>query len=162
MRYFQYKTDGRVIFLKRRIGLLLLAALLLCGCQKAPVLAPSVSGDMPAAEGVTIELDAKSYDKDAAAPAGTLYNESEQEITFGVDYTLELLTDGGWMLVEYKEDVSWIEIAYVVAPDGSFALAFSLESCYGALPAGQYRAVKVVYADGVEGGMTVYAPFELT
>lgn len=86
-------------------------------------------------------------------------NKSDLNFFFGVMYWIEKQTDAGWTLVEPKEDMVWIEIAYELAPKGTYSENVDLTYGYGALEDGIYRIGKTLMVDGAR--KDIYAKFEV-
>lgn len=85
---------------------------------------------------------------------------SDKEYFYGEMYGIEKETSEGWQVLEPKEELMWIEIAYIIASgeQNSFGLDWSFG--YGELEAGNYRLVKTAYDnDGQE--VILYAEFEV-
>ncbi len=74
-------------------------------------------------------------------------NETEKELTFGEEYTLEKKILGQWYQVMYKpkmifKPVAWEAIGYPIAPNSERIFEINWEWLYGNLSKGTYRIVK--------------------
>ncbi len=89
----------------------------------------------------------------------TIDNKSDLNFFFGEMYWVEKQTGDGWTLVEPKEDMIWIEIAYELLSKGTFNFNVDLTYGYGALEDGTYRLGKTMLYDGAR--KDIYAEFEV-
>lgn len=153
--------------MKKLITILLLGVLLFSGIACAPkqeeVPAPTPAQQVSPPEGLTLSMQQATYYLDSAELVATLINDTEYTCTFGEASYLELQSGDGWQRVPFKEDVYWIEIAYILEPGESKEVVLPLDLFEGLAP-GTYRLVKEVYCDdGSEEGIraTVSAAFNL-
>jgi hypothetical protein len=66
--------------------------------------------------------------------------------------------DGKWYVVEPKEDIFWIEIAYIIAPGETNEESVTLNEYYGTLEPGNYRIVKT-FTDPNGNSLTAFGTF---
>lgn len=71
-----------------------------------------------------------------------IYNRTDEEIYYGVDYEIEVYQDGGWQ--SFDVDAAWIEIAVVLPANDNNEEAIDWTNIYGKLPKGKYRLIKTV------------------
>jgi len=68
----------------------------------------------------------------------------EHELTYGEYFEIEMLRDGSWYQLENNSNLSYFDIAYVVAP-GKTSTKLYAAGVYGNLPTGQYRIIVEVH-----------------
>ncbi len=73
-------------------------------------------------------------------------NNTDTEVVFGEEPHLEIEKEGSWYVVPVKEDAAWVEIGYLLPPNGSDEKEFSLKFYYENLNPGHYRIVKKFFA----------------
>ncbi len=98
---------------------------------------------------VTLTIDPSSVKAGTETLSMHFENNSDTEFSFGMEPHLDIESGGVWYTVPTAEDAVWIEIAYVLPAGESSDFEFPLKAFYGSLPAGHYRIVKPLYADGV-------------
>lgn len=86
-------------------------------------------------------------------------NNKDTEVMFGEEPHLEIMRKGKWYVVPAKEDAAWIEIAYILPPNGSDKREFPLKFYYGNLNSGHYRIVKTFFTDS--GNVAAAAEFDI-
>lgn len=106
-------------------------------------------------EGVTMETTEASY------PVGTemvdlvIKNDSDEEVYYGVAFSVEKQDGNRWVIVPFEDDVSWIEIALMLAPKGQNEETVSFDLLENELTEGTYRIIKEI------AGNPVSAEFEI-
>lgn len=112
--------------------------LLITGCGMAKSISPftEVSTD----NNIYINIDSSSIASDSLNY--TLYNNTDSDIAYGVDYYIESSENGKWYA--YNVEVSWIEIAQITSAHSSSEQTISWENIYGKLNKGQYRLIKKI------------------
>lgn len=143
--------------MKKLFIILFLGALLLsciaCAPKQEEVPVPTPTEQVSPPEGLALLMQQAAYTPDSAELAATLTNDSEYTCTFGEASYLELQSNDSWQRVPFKEDVYWIEIAYILEPGESKEVVLSLD-LFEELKPGNYRLVKEVYCDdGSEEGI---------
>ncbi|MDZ7834672.1 MAG: immunoglobulin-like domain-containing protein [Alkalibacterium sp.] len=122
---------------------LLPASMLVLGACAENGLEPSPYEEVNTMENVRIELE-----KDVYSPEGDTFilntiNESEDEISYGIAFSLETEQDGEWFVVEPDEEMAFILIAHVLAPGEEAEDELNMEY-YEPLEPGQYRVVREI------------------
>ncbi|HWR22330.1 MAG TPA: immunoglobulin-like domain-containing protein [Feifaniaceae bacterium] len=112
---------------------------------KAPTPKPT-KAPTPAPGKLTLAMKRDTYYTDSAEVQATLKNGTKSIYTFGEASVLQVKSDGKWKTVPFKEDVAWIEIAYVLNPGESKDVSLRL-NLFSALKPGVYRLVKDVYGE---------------
>lgn len=104
-------------------------------------------------EGVTMEV---TY----ATPRGAnlvFANDTDLEIEYGDDYSLQAYVDGAWYNVEYIIDnAAFNAIAYTVPQNGTRSWGVRWNVFHGELPPGEYRIIKSVMDFRGTGDYTTY------
>ncbi|WP_091529530.1 immunoglobulin-like domain-containing protein [Alkalibacterium subtropicum] len=104
---------------------------------------PSPYEEVNTMEDVRIALEKDVYD-----PAGDTFilntiNESEDEISYGVAFSLEKERDGEWYVVEPNEEMAFIMIVHSLDPGEEAQEELSMEY-YEPLETGDYRVVREI------------------
>lgn len=89
-----------------------------------------------------------------------IQNLSDIEYVSGVDFQIETERNGVWYQYPPKEDIAWIDIAYIIAPGGIHKDNISLFSLYGELKPGTYRVVKTFYHEN--GSSVAFGVFSVS
>lgn len=127
---------------------LLTAIFLLTACGSTNLGEESSHGsDVNNLEGVTIELTKDTYKSEGDNFELVVKNNSDKEVTYGVPYSLEYMSDGAWYVVEPEEEMAFIMIAFILAAGEEAAEELNL-TYYEPLAAGQYRIIRQI--DGEE------------
>ena len=119
-------------------------------------------GDEFTEEVNTLEGAFLSVDENLASPVGITYtmeNQTDKDLNYGQDYSLQKEKDGRWYQVEPKEPVA-VTMELLWLPAGSRdTLELRWESSYGKLKSGHYRIVKNV--SDSESGYYLAGEFEI-
>lgn len=112
----------------------------LCGCQAK--VGEEFTEEVDTLEGVSLTVDAGQVT--SSGITYTIDNQSEKDLSYGRDYSLQKEKDGKWYRVEPKSAVAvTMELLWIPAGDAQTE-ALEWEDAYGKLPAGKYRVVKSV------------------
>lgn len=126
------------------IGVVLLTALVGCGAK----LGEEFTEEVNTLEGVTLTVDWETV-----SPEGITYivdNQSETDLNFGQDYSLQKEEKGKWYQLSPANPVAvTLELLWVPA-GGTETLEVNWDVAYGKLPAGHYRILKS-FADNENG-----------
>lgn len=137
------------------IMVLALNILLLVGCGQK--LGEEFTEEVNTLEGVSLTVDAES-----AASSGityTLDNQSDKDINFGQNYSLQMEKDGKWYQVESRDPMA-VTLELLWLPAGtSDTYEIKWDSSYGKLSSGHYRIVKNVSDE--ENGYYLAGEFQL-
>lgn len=137
------------------IMVLALNILLLVGCGQK--LGEEFTEEVNTLEGVSLTVDAES-----AASSGityTLDNQSDKDINFGQNYSLQMEKDGKWYQVESQDPMA-VTLELLWLPAGtSDTYEIKWDSSYGKLSSGNYRIVKNVSDE--ENGYYLAGEFQL-
>lgn len=113
---------------------------LLSGCGQK--LGEEFTQEVNTLEGANITVD-----ESMVTPAGITYtinNQSDRELNYGQDYSLQKEKDGNWYQVEPENPVA-VTLELLWLPAGSTdTLETSWDTSYGTLTSGHYRIVKSV------------------
>lgn len=134
----------------RKMWIWILTILLLAGCgAEAPAAEPeAVTPPETAVEDVkeydlTLAAEWEVYDPSVAQVWFLLQNNGDETAETGAEYALEVLADGTWQPVPFREDVGWDMMLYLVHPGERLAMRMplSLFDCDFS-GGGTYRVVK--------------------
>lgn len=110
----------------------------------------------------TLEGAQISVDESAVTPTGITYtisNQSDKDLSYGQDYSLQKEKDGRWYLVE-PENLVAITLELLWLPAGNTdTYEISWENSYGKLSSGHYRIIKNVSDD--EAGYYLAGEFDV-
>lgn len=71
---------------------------------------------------------------------------NEEQYGWGVEFRVQQKVNGEWKELDYiSDDLSWIEIAYLLDENNQLKMKVNFEKYYGTLKNGTYRIVKPVY-----------------
>lgn len=123
-----------------------LSLLLLGGCGQK--LGEEFTEEVNTLEGVTLTVEETSV-----SPVEITYvidNQSEVDLSYGQDYSLQVEKDGKWYRIIPERDVA-VTLELLWAPAGSQnSHTVNWQGSYGKLQKGHYRIIKSV-ADNVQG-----------
>ncbi|MDD4774135.1 MAG: hypothetical protein PHZ09_11145 [Eubacteriales bacterium] len=97
---------------------------------------------------IEMKTAADTVDPDTEKMDVTITNLSETEYGYGYEPRLEVQYGDEWYVIPTLGDISWIALWVTLAPGATNNESFPLREYYGTLPAGTYRFVKVLTADG--------------
>lgn len=96
--------------------------------------------------GITMKCEKETYKTDVKAINITIKNNSNKEYTFGEYFTVEIYENSGWKTIPFKKDTAFIEIGYLIKPNGTFDMKANLTLLDFKMKAGKYRIVKDIDA----------------
>ena len=131
--------------MKTKIGsfLIILFILVLAGCD-SPIGEESPYGNnVNQLEDVSIEFAENLYNPIDNYFELITTNDSEEEITYGVGYTLDYLNEETWHIVKPNEEVSFILIAHILEPNSESSEEINM-TFYEPLNIGQYRLIRQI------------------
>ena len=137
--------------MKRIVPWVLAAALLLSLVSCKEKLEPSTHGeeDFDVTGDVELAIEYPVYDSSVTSYNYAITNNTEDTITFGQAYSIEIYADGAWKALPLLEDVGWDDIGYEAAPGESVTNAFSFWQYDFTVVDGTYRLIKsVTMGDG--------------
>ncbi len=82
------------------------------------------------------------YGVDAPEIFYIITNNTDEEILYGPDYTVEIRLDGKWYRIEFPENTLWHDIGFILKPNGTNSGSFSFSQLDFTVTEGQYRLVK--------------------
>ena len=123
--------------MKRLISAFLLLAMIfsLCSCIPQRSITPTTYESEH--EGVYVTIDSilgEGFDRKLVT---TWHNETDTEVTFGYDYSIEYNDGGVWKHCQYR-DFAVIEIACIIAPGETVEMEYATEY-FNLLRSGEYR-----------------------
>lgn len=125
----------------------------MAGCsQQSLDPSPHSESDVNQLEGVTMV---------AEQPNGTtgvdvvITNETDEEHYYGVEFAIEKWQDDKWQVYPFAEDMSWIEIAIILAPGSENTETIDFSLLENEPEAGKYRVIKTV------SGLVLAAEFNI-
>ena len=116
--------------------------LVLGGCAGND-LEPSPYEEVNTMENVRIELEKDVYSAEGDTFILNTINESEDEISYGIAFSLETEQDGEWFVVEPDEEMAFILIAHVLGPGEEAEDELNM-AYYKPLEPAQYRVVREI------------------
>lgn len=137
--------------MKRMVPWVLAAALLLSLVSCNQELEPSSygEGDFDTSEDVVLAIEYPVYDSSVTSYRYSVVNNTEETVTFGQQYSIEMLSDGEWKQLPPAEDVGWNSVGYEVAPGETLSNSFSFWPYAFTVVDGTYRLIKsVTLGDG--------------
>lgn len=130
--------------MKKLLVFISLISFILLGCSSNDLGEESTYGEnVNQLDGVSLKLNADTYKPEGDLFELTVVNDSEEEISYGVEYHLEYLSDGTWFQVEPKEEMMFILIAHILAPGEESTEEINLEY-FEPLKPGRYRVVRLI------------------
>ena len=141
----------------KRIVLWIFAAALLLSmvsCQNEIKLerSPYSEEDFDTTGEVALTIEYPVYDRSVTSYTYSVVNNTDETVTFGREYSIEMLSDGEWKLLpQLEEGVDWPADASVVAPGETVSNSFSFWPYDFSVVEGTYRLIKsVTLGDGEE------------
>lgn len=101
---------------------------------------------------ITMKTEKNTYNLGTKEIKVYITNNSKKEVYYGLQYEIERLENNKWVRVPFKEQVAFIEIAYIIEPGKIGEQVIALDNLEQ-LTFGKYRVVK--------SGGTLTAEFEL-
>lgn len=92
-------------------------------------------------DGVDISLNQDIYAPEGDTFILTVSNDSEEEISYGIAFTVEVEEDGEWYVVEPEEEMAFILIAHMLDPGEEAEEELNMEY-YEPFEEGHYRVVR--------------------
>lgn len=134
----------------KRIVLWIFAAALLLSmvsCQNEIKLerSPYSEEDFDTTGEVALTIEYPVYDRSVTSYTYSVVNNTDETVTFGREYSIEMLSDGEWKLLpQLEEGVDWPSDASVVAPGETVSNSFSFWPYDFSVVEGTYRLIKTV------------------
>lgn len=132
------------MFIKKaaRYGVLISCSTVLWGCTSEES-EPSPYEEVNTLENVRIELEKNEYDSEGDTFLLNTYNDSEDDISYGIAFTLEKEEEGEWFIVEPEEEMAFILIAHILAPGEEAQEELNMEY-YEPFDSATYRVVREI------------------
>lgn len=105
-------------------------------------------------EGISMEMDQETYASEGDTFELIVNNQSDNEITYGVEFILEYKEDGTWMEVIPDDEREFIMLAHILDPDQEAQETIDL-SYYEPLESGEYRIMREFEGEPVVAEFTV-------
>lgn len=105
-------------------------------------------------DGVEIALNQETYAEEGETFILTVSNESEEEISYGVAFTVEVEEDDEWYIVEPEEEMAFILIAHMLGPGEDAEEELNMEY-YEPFEEGHYRVVRQIEGEVLTADFTV-------
>ncbi len=93
---------------------------------------------------IVLSTEYQTYNKDIMQFTYFIENMTENEFTFGKEYSLEVKLDDTWYQIPYKADAAWIAIGYILPPRASSTDTIDLSIFDYQFTDGEYRIVKSI------------------
>lgn len=117
----------------------LLTSLVLSACGTTKEASPFEEVDT--LEGVSIQLEQGVYAPEGDTFILTVSNDSEEEISYGIAFTIEVEEEGEWYIVEPEEEMAFILIAHMLNPGEEAEEELNMDY-YEPFEEGRYRVVR--------------------
>lgn len=105
-------------------------------------------------DGVNIHLDQDTYAQEGDNFMLTVSNESDEEISYGIAFTVEVEDDGDWYIVEPEEEMAFILIAHMLGPGEEAEEELNMEY-YEPFDEGTYRVVRQMEGEVLTAEFTI-------
>ena len=128
-----------------------ICAVILVSCS---TLTPSPYPDMENGL-ITSMTQFDTYAPDAEIIHAVLYNGTDKEISFGADWSMEILRDGSWYALPFVENACWISIGYGLMPGATFPFEVHTSMLDYSLKEGTYRIIKKIDGEPCAAEFTV-------
>lgn len=122
---------------------IILFILFLSGCESKIGEESPHGNNVNQLEGVSIEFAEELYKPEENRFELITVNQSEEEITFGVAYSLEYLNEDTWHIVNPNEEMSFILIAHILEPNSQSSEEIDM-TFYEPLDIGHYRLIRQI------------------
>ena len=134
--------------MKKRNRWILTSALLglfLAGCTKTAFEpSPYPANELNQLTGVTMKTVEPTYSPDVETIHVAIANETEEELFYGVAFSVEYLDEDEWVVFPFEEEMAWIEIALTLEPGATNREEIALTQFEQEFNSGTYRVVKEV------------------
>lgn len=134
--------------MKKRNRWILTSALLglfLAGCTKTAFEpSPYPANELNQLTGVTMKTVEPTYSPDVETIHVAIANETEEELFYGVAFSVEYLDEDEWVVFPFEEEMAWIEIALTLEPGATNKEEIALTQFEQEFNSGTYRVVKEV------------------
>lgn len=130
--------------LKIKIAVLGCAIILLSACGEQNELgeeSPFEEGWINRLEDIHIEMTEEVYESEGDQFELVVTNDSDQEITYGVEFIVEYNEDGTWYEVIPEEEMEFIMLAHILDPGEEASETIDL-SYFEPLESGEYRLIR--------------------
>lgn len=128
----------------KRLGVVLLMffVTLLWACSNSEK-EPTPYEEVNTLRGVRLSLDKEIYESEEDQFILTVYNNSQNEVTYGVAFTVEKLADNEWYVVEPEEEIAFIMIAHILESGEEAEEEINMEY-YEPFDPGHYRIIREI------------------
>ncbi|QXE02903.1 immunoglobulin-like domain-containing protein [Terribacillus sp. DMT04] len=131
----------------RKRGLTLCLIIMFTGCsQQTEQLKPSTYGNkilkMDQSTGITLVIEEDTIAMEEDELAYVIRNDTDKQIGFGREYSIEKYVDGKWMRIPFKKNIAFQEDGMLLSShtEGGFNTSFNVLD-YN-LTEGEYRLIK--------------------
>ncbi|MCC5896233.1 MAG: hypothetical protein JJU16_12295 [Alkalibacterium sp.] len=135
-----------------KLSPILLIGLLLIACGETNE--PSPYEEVNTLDGVELQLNQPVYESEGDTFLLTVVNNSEVEVTYGIAFTVEMLEDEQWVMVEPEEEMAFILIAHILPPGDEAEEELFMEY-YEPFEQGTYRVVRQIEGEVLTAEFTV-------
>lgn len=100
-----------------------------------------------------------NVDKNTITPKSIsiiITNNNENELSFSEEFKIQNKVNEEWKDLEYRPNVVWNAIAYIIKGNSQITKKLDIEFYYGELDSGIYRVVKS-FSDGNSSNMDIYS-----
>jgi len=145
---------GVLSMLKKTLaaGVVFIIGMVLSGC--GDIREPSPFEEVDTLDGVSISLNQEVYDSEGETFILTVSNQSEEEISYGIAFTVEKQEGDQWITVEPEEEMSFIMIAHILGPGEEAEDELNMHY-YEPFEPGEYRVVRQIEGEVLTAEFTV-------
>lgn len=134
--------------MKKALIFILAIIFLFAGC--APKLQESEYGEIE--ENALVDFAVSQADGESVI--AELINQTDMEMVYGKQYTLEKLDGDKWYVVPYKQGIAFEDIGIILKANETGSVEFKLSEHFNALENGDYRIILDLYVSDPASSIT--------
>lgn len=107
-------------------------------------------------KGIRVYMDHRNYSARSKEITLIIENDTDEGITFGMDYTVEMERKGRWYVVPFRKDGAFLEIGQQMRPHQIVREKLSLNLLNDQPKKGNYRVIKKIDAQVFAAPFVLY------